>query len=154
MKCPKCLSGQLKVNEKRDLDGDSAIRRRRSCLNCGHRFTTYERIEVPSLIVVKRNGEREQYSLEKLSSGVEKAFEKRPFDKAEIFEIIEEIDQEINRRGEKEIASLQVGDIVMNKIKDLDDVAYLRFASVYKSFDDVDMFRKELEIIGEKPNKI
>lgn len=148
MKCPKCTSEELKVNEKRDLEGEAAIRRRRECQKCGHRFTTYERIEIPSLLVVKKNGERQVYSREKLASGIYKAFEKRPFDQSRIEELIDGIEQEINVFGKKEISSGAIGDIVLLKIKEMDDVAYLRFASVYKSFESAETFKKELEKIA------
>lgn len=147
MKCPKCSSEELKVNEKRDLEGEAAIRRRRECQKCGHRFTTYERIETPSLLVVKKSGDREPYSREKLSSGIYKAFEKRPFDTAQIEEFLDEIEHELNVSGKKEIVTSAIGDTILTKLKTMDDVAYLRFASVYKSFEDVGSFEKELEKI-------
>jgi len=148
MKCPKCQKETLKVNEKRDSEGEAAIRRRRECTSCGHRFTTYERIEVPSLLVVKKNGEKELYFREKLTKGIYKAFEKRPFEDVQIEELADEIEQEINVFGKKEIESQVIGDLTLKKIQKLDDIAYLRFASVYKSFDDVGMFKEELEKIG------
>lgn len=148
MKCPKCQKETLKVNEKRDLEGEAAIRRRRECTSCGYRFTTYERIEVPSLLVIKKSGERELYSREKLSSGIYKAFEKRPFNKSQVEELIDAIEQDINVFGKKEIESSNIGDIVLAKIKKMDDVAYLRFASVYKSFESAETFKKELEKIA------
>lgn len=148
MKCPKCQKETLKVNEKRDLEGEATIRRRRECTTCGYRFTTYERIEIPSLLVVKKNGRKEPYAREKLAAGVYKAFEKRPFEQNKVEELIDTLEQEINVYGKKEIESSTIGDIILAKIKKIDDVAYLRFASVYKSFEDVEMFKKELEKIG------
>lgn len=147
MKCPKCSSCEIKVNEKRDLEGEMIIRRRRECIKCGYRFTTYERIEVPSLLVVKKNNEKESYLREKLAAGIFKAFEKRPFAQNQVEELIDEIEQELNIYGKKEIGTSKIGDIVLEKLKKIDDVAYLRFASVYKSFDDAESFKKELEKI-------
>lgn len=149
MRCPKCGSGEIKVNESRDLEGESAIRRRRSCNSCSHRFTTYERIEIPSLTVIKKDGNREAYQREKIAAGVKRAFEKRPFDELKIEEIIEGIERDIMLCGCTEIVSAEIGGVVLAKIKTVDQVAYLRFASVYKSFEDLEMFRKELEIIGD-----
>lgn len=144
MKCPKCGESRLKVNEKRDLPAESAIRRRRECESCGHRFTTYERIEIPLLMVVKRNGEREPYLREKMAQGIKKALKKRPFDAIKVEEIVDSIDREINQRLGGEIPSTEVGDLVSQKLKSVDDVAYLRFVSVYKSFADIDTFEKEV----------
>jgi transcriptional repressor NrdR len=145
MKCPKCASNNLKVNEKRDLEGEVAIRRRRECNECGTRFTTYERIEIPSLLVVKKDGRKELYSREKLGIGIEKALEKRPFEEDKIEDIIDELDYKINSWGEPEVKSTKIGDLVSEKLKNLDEVAYLRFVSVYKSFEDIESFKKELE---------
>jgi transcriptional repressor NrdR len=145
MKCPKCGSNDLKVNEKRDLDAEISIRRRRECLKCGNRFTTYERIEIPSLLVVKKSGEKELFDRDKMASGIRKALEKRPFEEDKVEEIIDELEREINQHSEGEINSTEVGDMVVKKLKDIDHVAYLRFASVYKSFNDVESFEKELK---------
>jgi transcriptional repressor NrdR len=145
MKCPKCASTNLKVNEKRDLEGEVAIRRRRECLGCGQRFTTYERIEIPSLLVVKKDGRKELYFREKLGAGIEKALEKRPFEADKIEDIIDELDYKINSWGQSEVKSTKIGDLVSERLKDLDEVAYLRFVSVYKSFNDIESFKKELE---------
>lgn len=144
MKCPKCASTDLKVNEKRDLEAEKAIRRRRECNVCGHRFTTYERIEVATPVVIKRNGEKELYNRLKLSSGVKKAFEKRPITEEQIEELLDEIESRIHLMGDKEISSKIIGNFVLEAIKPVDDVAYLRFASVYKSFADAESFQKEL----------
>jgi transcriptional repressor NrdR len=145
MKCPKCGSDALKVNEKRDLDADAAIRRRRECTKCGNRFTTYERIEAASLNVVKKDGTLELYTREKLASGIHKALKKRPIEPDKVEELIDEIDREIRDRTEGDIKSTEIGEIVMNKLKETDHVAYLRFASVYKAFEDVDSFAREAE---------
>ncbi|MDD3481284.1 MAG: transcriptional regulator NrdR, partial [Patescibacteria group bacterium] len=134
MICPSCGSENLKVNESRDLDGGSAIRRRRQCLSCDYRFTTYERIENPGLLVIKRSGAREAYSRDKVLLGVEKALEKRSRTSEEIENIVKNIDHKIHLLGKAEIESSIIGDIVLEELKCIDDVAYLRFASVYKDF--------------------
>lgn len=144
MKCPKCGSTQLKVNEKRDLPAESAIRRRRECVSCSFRFTTYERVEIPLLMVLKKTGVTEPYLREKLAAGFYKSFEKRPLSPADIEAAIDEVEREIMSRGEEEIKAEEIGDLVTSKLKTLDDIAYLRFVSVYKSFDDVEAFEKEL----------
>lgn len=148
MKCPKCGSEELKVNEKRDLPADAAIRRRRECTKCGNRFTTYERIEAASLNVVKKDGSLELYTKKKLASGIHKALEKRPIEPDKTEELIDEIDREI-RESEGDIKSTKIGETVMEKLKETDHVAYLRFASVYKAFSDVDSFTKEAESLKD-----
>jgi len=145
MKCPKCGSTKIKVNEKRDLPVESSIRRRRECETCNHRFTTYERIEIPLLMVIKKDGIREPYLKEKMASGIYKALKKRPFDAVKVEEIVESIDREINQRPEGEIKSTEIGEMVVKKLKETDEVAYLRFVSVYRAFESADSFEKELE---------
>lgn len=144
MKCPKCGSLDLKVNEKRDLEAEASIRRRRECLKCGNRFTTYERIEIPSLLVVKKSGAKELFDREKLAVGIRKALEKRPFEEDKVEEIIDELEREVHSHADGEIKSTEIGDMVMNKLEQIDHVAYLRFASVYKSFETAESFEKEL----------
>jgi transcriptional repressor NrdR len=145
MKCPKCGSDELKVNEKRDLPAEASIRRRRECDSCGHRFTTYERIEIPSLLVIKKSGEKELFERDKLAVGIRKALEKRPFEPDKVEEIIDELERKINQSADGEIKSTEIGDLVVAKLKEVDQVAYLRFASVYKSFEDAESFEKELK---------
>lgn len=147
MICPKCGSEELKVNESRDLDGGAAIRRRRECLDCANRFTTYERIETPKIMVKKRDGLAESFQREKIHSGVSKALVHRPFSDADIENVVDDIERTITENYNKEIESGQIGKIVMRKLKDVDQVAYLRFASVYKKFDEPAQFAKELEIL-------
>lgn len=154
MICPKCGSGELKVNESRDLESGSAIRRRRECLSCKHRFTTYERIENPHLLVIKRSGGREAYDKLKIINGITRALEKRSFSGEDIERLANRIDQKINLLGQNEIESSIIGDIILEELKTVDDVAYLRFASVYKSFEDVEMFKKELEEFSLREDKI
>jgi transcriptional repressor NrdR len=150
MKCPKCGSQDLKVNEKRDLEAEDSIRRRRECQSCGKRFTTYERIEIPSLLVVKKSGEKELFDRDKMAVGIRKALEKRPFGEDRVEEIIDELEREVNQHSDGEIKSTEIGDMVIKRLKLVDHVAYLRFASVYKSFNDVESFEKELRELKVK----
>jgi transcriptional repressor NrdR len=143
MICPYCNNEETKVTDKRDIEGET--KRRRECLKCNERFTTYERVEV-DLNVVKKDGRREKFSREKLRRGVEKAFEKRPFTSEQIQDIITEIESKIFKSSkDKEIKSSQIGEIVMNKIKKYDKIAYIRFASVYREFADLEDFKKEIK---------
>jgi transcriptional repressor NrdR len=149
MNCPKCGSDELKVNESRDLESGNAIRRRRECLNCANRFTTYERVETPRINVVKRGGVIEGFQREKIHSGVEKALINRPFSEEDIDVIVDDIERTIIENYNKEIESSQIGKIVMRKLRDVDQVAYLRFASVYKKFEEPGQFIKELESLNK-----
>lgn len=149
MICPKCGSEELKVNESRDLDNGTAIRRRRECLKCANRFTTYERVETPKIMVQKRDGNLEGYHREKIASGVEKALINRPFSDSDIELIVDDIERTIIENYNKEIESSQIGKIIMRRLKDIDQVAYLRFASVYKKFDEPGQFVKELEALNK-----
>lgn len=144
MVCPECKSKNVRVLEKRNAESDQVIRRRRECESCGFRFTTYERIEAATLVVVKKNGEKESFYSEKLKSGIERALEKRPITGVQMDDFISLIERELKSRGTNEIKSSEIGDVVLSKLKELDDVAYLRFASVYKSFETIDSFKKEL----------
>lgn len=142
MECPYCAHPSSKVTNKRKApDG---VRRRRECKKCKKRFTTYERVEKSELYVIKKDGKREKFSLEKLEAGVQRAFEKRPVSKEKIEKMIHEIEEQIRKRRKKEIKSSFIGGIVMKKIKRLDNVAYIRFASVYRDFQDIKDFKKEL----------
>jgi len=149
MLCPKCGSEELKVNESRDLENGNAVRRRRECLKCANRFTTYERIETPKIMVIKRDGVLEPYHREKILSGVKKALVSRPFNESDIDAIVDDIERTIIENYNKEIESVQIGKIVMRQLKDIDQVAYLRFASVYKKFDEPNQFLKELEALNK-----
>lgn len=148
MNCPECASSKIKVLEKRNVEGEQTIRRRRECESCGFRFTTYERVEPSSLTVIKKDGAKEPFSAEKLRAGIERALEKRPITGAQMNDFVGLIERDIKSRGMTEIKSNKIGDIVLEKLKNLDDVAYLRFASVYKSFETVESFKKELEEIS------
>jgi len=143
MECPYCSHESSKVTDKRN--SPQGVRRRRECLKCKKRFTTYEKIERGDFYVTKKDGRREKFSKEKLESGIEKAFEKRPVSRDKIQKMLNEIEEQIRKRGKKEIKSSIIGDLVSKKIKRLDKVAYIRFASVYRDFEDIRDFKKELK---------
>ena len=145
MKCPYCNHQDTRVIDSRPVDDDSSIRRRRSCDACGKRFTTYEKVETIPLIVIKKDNTREQYEREKIESGVLNACYKRPVSAEEIQKIVDAIELKIVNREEKEIPSSLIGEIVMEGLKELDPVAYVRFASVYREFKDVNTFMDELK---------
>ena len=145
MDCPYCSSASSKVTDKRKSGKE--IRRRRECLNnkCRKRFTTYEKIVQHDLYVIKKDKNREKFSREKLEKGIYKAFEKRPISKEKIDKMIGEIEEQLRKKGKKEIKSSIIGEIIMKKIKKIDNVAYIRFASVYRDFQDVNDFKQELK---------
>lgn len=145
MKCPACSAESIRVIDSRDVEGGTAIRRRRECLKCEHRFSTYEQVELPRLVVVKKDGRRESYKREKIESGVRKALEKRPVPERRIREVLGSIERDLQARGEDEVTSRVIGEAVMRALKELDEVAYIRFASVYKAFRDADTFEEELK---------
>jgi transcriptional repressor NrdR len=143
MRCPYCNHEETKVNDKRDSEG--ITRRRRECLKCEKRFTTYERVEL-DLHVLKKDGKREKFDTEKMKKGIYKALEKRPIKKEEIEEAISEIEARIYRIAkDEEIQTAKIGEIIMDKLKKMDKVAYIRFASVYREFADLEDFKKELK---------
>ncbi len=143
MDCPYCFGKELKVTDKRE--SPEGIRRRRECLKCRKRFTTYEKAVKEDLFVIKKDGRREKFEREKLESGINRAFEKRPVSKEKIYKMINEIEEQIRKRGKKEIRAFDVGELVMKKIKKIDNVAYIRFASVYRDFQDINDFKQELK---------
>jgi len=143
MNCPYCGSKNLKVTNKRNCP--EGIRRRRECLKCKKRFTTYERVVENNFYIIKKDKRREKFDREKLKKGVEKAFEKRPVPKEKIDKMINEIEEQLEKKGKKEIHSSVIGEMVMKKIKKLDNVAYIRFASVYRNFQDVKDFKREIK---------
>ena len=149
MKCQQCGSLDNKVVESRDVADNDAIRRRRECLNCGYRFTTYERLERPSLVVVKRNGNRQLFSREKLLQGLQHATEKTAVTNLQLESFVAGIERELYGRGEPEVSSTAIGELVMKGLRDLNEVAYVRFASVYRKFRDISSFEKELNRIRE-----
>jgi transcriptional repressor NrdR len=143
MNCPYCAYKNSKVTDKRE--SPDGIRRRRECLKCKKRFTTYERIAQEDLYVIKKDGRRERFSRDKLENGINLAFEKRPVEKIKIDRIIGEIEEQIRRKGRREIKTSEIGEMVMKKIKKIDNVAYIRFASVYRDFQDINDFKKEMK---------
>ncbi len=145
MKCPYCNYFDTSVLDSRDSEDLGSIRRRRECLKCEKRFTTYERIEMVNLIVLKKDGRREQFDRKKLMTGMLKATEKRPVTMDQIEKAADEIEMALRSRDGIEIPANDLGEIVMKKLKSLDEVAYIRFASVYRSFDDLETFQKEVK---------
>ena len=144
MKCLKCQYADSKVIESRDIADSTAIRRRRQCLGCKHRFTTYERLEVPYLSVVKKDGSSELFDRSKLISGLNKAIQKRPITPMQLEDLAASVERALFERGQSEVDSREIGEMVMDRLLGLDEVAYVRFASVYRSFADVSSFEKEL----------
>lgn len=149
MKCPFCGEENTKVIDSRPADDNSSIRRRRVCDACGKRFTTYEKIETIPLIVIKKDNNREQYDRAKIEAGVLRACHKRPISAKQINDLIDSVETEIFNMEEKELPSNTIGEIVMDRLKSLDTVAYVRFASVYREFKDVNTFMNEIKKILE-----
>lgn len=144
MICPKCEHSDTKVLDSRETDGSRAIRRRRECAGCKNRFTTFERIETNNFVVVKRDGARENYHREKIERGIWRACEKRKVTEDQISKMLNELEEKWSKMG-KEVASKDIGEGLMEALRELDDVAYIRFASVYRQFKDVNSFKKELQ---------
>lgn len=145
MKCPYCAHEENQVLDSRDSEDLSAVRRRRECLKCSKRFTTYERVDTVDIFIIKKDGRREQFDRSKLLAGIKTACEKRPISMDTIEETVDEIEQNLRRRKTTEIPSKAIGEIVIRRLKALDKVAYIRFASVYRSFEDVESFEKEVQ---------
>ncbi|HTL39735.1 MAG TPA: transcriptional regulator NrdR [Methylomirabilota bacterium] len=143
MRCPNCANDDTKVLDSRPISDGMAIRRRRECTKCGARFSTHEEMEILDLKVTKRDGSTEAYMREKIESGIRKAFEKRPLSHDDFHSLIAGIEQDIQKTGREQIATKEIGNIVMRRIKGKDQVAYIRFASVYRKFADVEEFVKE-----------
>ena len=150
MKCPYCGFKEDKVVDSRSTAEESAVRRRRECLKCGKRFTTYEYIEEVSLMVIKKDGRREPFDRKKILSGIVKACEKRPVGMEKMEGIIVQVERAVQKKSDREVSSSRIGELVMEKLKALDDVAYVRFASVYRQFKDVGQFMVELKDILNK----
>ena len=144
MKCPYCNAQDTKVIDSRPADDNSSIRRRRQCEKCGKRFTTYEKLETMPLMVIKKDRSRETYDRSKIESGIIHSCHKRPVSTQQINAMIDEIENQIFNMEEKEVPTSAIGELVMGKLKDLDEVAYVRFASVYREFKDVNTFMEEL----------
>lgn len=150
MKCPFCNFADSKVVDSRPTDEGTSIRRRRECLKCGKRFTTYETVERLPLMLIKRDGTREPYSRDKLLSGVMKACEKRPVPQQRLEQLVDQVEQKLFGTLESEVSSKTIGEMVMEELREIDEVAYVRFASVYRQFKDINTFMEELtNLIGE-----
>ena len=152
MKCPFCSHENTRVIDSRPAEDNNSIRRRRVCDECGKRFTTYEMIETIPLIIIKKDNNREAYDRAKIEAGVLRACHKRPVSAQQITTLVDEVENEIFNREEREIPSGTIGELVMNKLKDLDAVAYVRFASVYREFKDVNTFMDELKSVLNDKN--
>jgi len=151
MKCPYCGHGEDKVIDSRPTDEGTAIRRRRECLKCSRRFTTYEKIETIPIMVIKKDKRREPFKREKILNGLMRACEKRPVSITQLESIADEIESYLYNSTQKEITSREIGEMVMAKLKEIDEVAYVRFASVYRQFTDLNNFMRELrKILDEK----
>lgn len=151
MRCPFCGAEELKVIDSRPNLENNTIRRRRECMDCSSRFTTYERIEDVSLMVVKKDANREEFNRSKIMRGIVRACEKRPVSAQQIEDVVTRIEQKLSNQMKKEVSSQAIGELVMAELKQLDEVAYVRFASVYKSFRDIDTFVLELrKMLHEK----
>ncbi|MBR3032081.1 MAG: transcriptional repressor NrdR [Clostridiales bacterium] len=150
MKCPFCGHMEDKVIDSRPAEDGSAIRRRRECLSCSSRFTTYEKVELLPLLVIKKDGTREVYSQEKLLGGLMKACEKRPVSSEQLTQIVTYVENQIQNTTKREISTNEIGEMVMQQLKEIDEVAYVRFASVYRQFKDVNSFMDELKDMLKK----
>lgn len=153
MKCPACYHADTKVVDSRVASDGLSIRRRRECLKCGFRFSTYEEIEILDLTIVKRDGGKESYSREKMVKGLKKALEKRPITEENFKKLVHAIERDLQILRKNEITSGEVGQIVMKELKKVDQVAYIRFASVYESFKDAHTFKRELSKLLKKNRK-
>ena len=145
MRCPHCGARESRVVDSRDLDESATIRRRRECSACATRFTTYERVEAARLVVVKRDGGRQEFDREKLSAGLRKALTRRPVPDDAAERAADEIEAELRAEGATEVPSSHVGALAMDKLRELDHIAYIRFASVYQSFDDLEALKREVD---------
>lgn len=153
MRCPACQYNGTRVVDSRPVDDNKEIRRRRECESCAHRFTTFERIEETPLIVIKKDGSREEFSREKVLRGLIRACEKRPVSLEMLEEIVISIEKDLRRIGNAEVQSGEVGEMVMNRLAKIDEVAYVRFASVYRQFKDITVFIDELKDLLQKQEK-
>lgn len=153
MRCPFCAHGETRVLESRPTDEGSSIRRRRECLRCGERFTTYERVELAPLIVIKRDGTREAFDRQKILKGILTACEKRPVPLSTLEQVVTEIENELRSSMEQEVSSQAIGEMVMERLRSIDQVAYVRFASVYRQFKDINRFMEELQSLLSEEKK-
>lgn len=150
MKCVYCNHTESKVTDSRPTEDGSAIRRRRECVNCGKRFTTYEKVEQPTVLVIKSNDKREAFNPDKIRTGLIKACEKRPVSAQDIDNIIADVEKWVYNSLHQEITSHEIGEKVMELLRDVDQVAYVRFASVYRQFEDISSFEEALKILKKK----
>lgn len=148
MICPKCQHNETRVLDSRETDGHKAVRRRRECEKCNNRFTTFERSEVSNFVVVKKDGSRENYDREKVEKGIWKACEKRKVTQEQVSKVVNELEERWAAIG-REVPSKEIGEGIMDALRELDDVAYIRFASVYRQFKDLDSFKKELQKLSK-----
>lgn len=154
MRCPSCGYKEDKVVDSRATAEESAVRRRRECLKCGKRFTTYEYVEENSLLVIKKDGRRESFDRKKMLAGIIRACEKRPISVEKMEDIVTQVERSIQKKSDREVFASRIGELVMEKLKFIDDVAYVRFASVYRQFKDVGQFMVELkDILGKDKKK-
>jgi len=147
MKCPYCDHSETKVLDSRDAEDLELTRRRRECEKCGKRFTTYERVEMLDLFVIKKDGHKEKFSRDKLLSGIRKACVKLPVTEEQLEELVDAVERDLRRRASTEIPSSKLGELVLRRLKKVNEIAYIRFASVYRSFDDLDTFVKEVKAL-------
>jgi transcriptional repressor NrdR len=151
MKCPYCGYEESKVVDSRPADEGESIRRRRECLSCGKRFTTYENVESLPLVVIKRDGRRETFDRNKILNGMLKACEKRPISLSDLDKCVDEIEMTIQNTLKREISTIEIGELVMSHLREMDEVAYVRFASVYRQFKDINSFMSELnKLLGDQ----
>lgn len=153
MQCPKCHHDNTKVVDSRPTEEGSAIRRRRACLACDYRFTTFERVEQPPLLVIKRDGNRQEFSREKLLRGMVRSCEKRPVALEDLKRLVSEIESELRARPHDEVSSQDIGEMVMDRLPAIDEVAYIRYASVYRRFEDPTIFLEEIESLRQLQRK-
>jgi transcriptional repressor NrdR len=145
MRCPRCEQSGTRVIDSRDLESGSTIRRRRECEACSHRFTTYERPEGARLSVIKRDGRREEFSREKVHAGLMRALEKRPVTLSRVEQAVDDIESQLRTRGEAEVSSKVIGAMATEALRDIDQLAYIRFASVYHSYEDISTLKREVD---------
>ena len=151
MRCPRCNETGTRVIDSRDLEAESTIRRRRECETCAYRFTTYERPEGARLTVLKRDGSRQEFDRNKLQAGLLKALEKRPVTLERVEQAVEDIESTVRARGEAEISSKEIGRLATEALRDIDQLAYIRFASVYHSYEDIDTLKREVDrLMGQR----
>jgi len=153
MKCPKCEHDDTRVIESRDVSAGESIRRRRECMKCDHRYTTYERLERPHLVVVKNDGTRQLFSREKMLAGLLRATEKTSTTSIQIDDLVATVEKKLYETGDGEVASSMIGQLVMEELASLNDVAYVRFASVYRRFRDIESFERELSKLKKSSKK-